>query len=129
MSLHRVTHQRYAADCGVATLTMLLSEKGITYEDVLAAVTEEVPQLIKRGMYVPEIIRAAARFGVTLKQKRRYDLEEATGILRVTWKDRGGAHVVYVRGGQLFDTDGVVWDPDLYLDSRGAVPRVLLVEA
>jgi ABC-type bacteriocin/lantibiotic exporter with double-glycine peptidase domain len=128
MSFHQVVKQRTPADCGVATLAMLLSDRGITYEDVVAAVTEVAPKVFNRGLWLPEIIKAAKRLGVTLRQRRSYVLEDVErGILRVTWKDKGGAHVVFIRDGQVTDTDGMIWDPDVYLSVNGAIPRALLV--
>jgi hypothetical protein len=106
---------------------MFLSDQGVTYEQVAEVLTEINPKVFSRGVWVPQIIKAAARFGVKLRARRSYDLEEIDrGILRVAWPDR--AHVVLIRNGQLTDPlDQTVWDPDTYLTALAATPTALLV--
>lgn len=128
MSFHQVVKQRTAADCAVATLAMFLSDQGVTYEQVAEVLTEINPKVFSRGAWIPQIIKAAARFDVKFRKRRSYDLEEIErGILRVAWADR--AHVVLIQNGQLTDPlDGMVWEPDAYLTAFAGTPTVLLVQ-
>jgi len=115
--------QRHIGDCGVAALAMLL---GVTYEDALLSLGSEVPTVLRRGVWFTELQRAAARLGVTLKQKRRYDLELDEGILQIIYKPKV-EHVVVLREGLLFDTDFSVWRPEDFLRRKRAKAGALLV--
>ena len=115
--------QRHIGDCGVAALAMLL---GVTYEDALLALGSEVPSVLRRGVWFTELQRAAARLGVTLVQKRTYDLELAEGILQIIYKPKV-EHVVVLREGLFFDTDFTVWKPDEFLKAKRAKAGALLV--
>jgi hypothetical protein len=117
--------QRHQADCSVAVLAMFL---GITYEDALLALGGEVPKILRCGVYMPQLQRAAGKMGVTLKLKRRWDASEDDGILRIQFKKR--AHVVLLRNGLIFDTAFDVWEPDDYAKaSRGRYGAILVREA
>jgi hypothetical protein len=101
--------QRHMADCGVAVLAMFL---GVTYEDALLALGGVVPRVLRRGVWMPEVQRAAGKLGVPLKMKRRADVAEDDGIVRVQFKRN--AHVVLLRNGLIWDTTLEVWEPDDY---------------
>ena len=101
--------QRHQADCGVAILAMFL---GVTYEDALLALGGEVPRVLRRGVWLPEVQRAAAKLGVPLKLKRRVDPLEDDGIVRVQFTRN--AHVVLLRNGLIWDTTLDVWEPEDY---------------
>jgi hypothetical protein len=105
--------QRHQADCGVAVLAMFLA---ISYEDALLALGGEVPSILRRGVWMPELQRAAHRLGVPLRLRRRFDATEDEGIVRVQFKDC--AHVVLLRSGLIFDTTFDVWDPDDYRKAK-----------
>ncbi len=115
--------QRHMADCGVATLAMFLD---VTYEDALLALGGEIPNVIRRGVWFPELQRAAARLGVTTKFKRRPDLELDEGILNIKHRD-GSQHVVVLREGVLFDTDLTVWRIDDYCAAKRATTGALMI--
>jgi hypothetical protein len=97
------------ADCGVAVLAMFL---GVTYEDALLALGGDVPRVLRRGVWMPEVQRAAGKLGVPLRMKRRADVAEDDGIVRVQFKRN--AHVVLLRNGLIWDTTLEVWEPDDY---------------
>jgi hypothetical protein len=101
--------QRHPADCGVAVLAMFL---GVTYEDALLALGGVVPRVLRRGVWMPEVQRAAGKLGVPLRMKRRADVAEDDGIVRVQFKNN--AHVVLLRNGLIWDTTLEVWEPDDY---------------
>lgn len=122
--LVQMVAQRHPADCGAACLAMLL---GISYEDALIHLCGEVPRILTRGVWFTELQRAAARMGVTLKIRHRWDLEVHEGIAQIKFKDNGSAHVVVVREGLFFDTDYSVWDPQDYFKAKKALKGSLLV--
>jgi predicted double-glycine peptidase len=115
--------QRHKADCGAATLAMVL---GISYEDALIALGGQVPQVLRRGVWFPELQRAAESLGVTLTLRKRWTADEHEGIAQVKFKD-GTAHVVVIREGLVFDTDLSVWDPADYLKAQRGTFGSLLV--
>jgi hypothetical protein len=115
--LVRMVAQRHPADCGVSALAMLL---GVSYEDALIALGGEVPTILRRGVWYPELRKAAKHFGATLVRKPKWDAESDEGIVRVTHRRKGWAHVVLLRGGLFWDTDLSVWEPDDYLKAKAA---------
>lgn len=121
--LLQLVAQRHPADCGVACLAMMLS---VSYEDALLALGGEVPKVLRRGVWFTELQRAAAKFGVKLKIKARWDAEDDEGIAQVRFRD-GDHHVVLLRHGLLFETDLSVWEPDDYWRAKKAEPGSLLV--
>jgi hypothetical protein len=116
--------QRHIADCGCATLAMLL---GISYEDALLALGGEAPKILRGGVWLTQLQRAAAKLGSPLKIKRRWDAEFDEGIVQIRFKSGTGYHVVLLRAGLFFDTQFEVWHPDDYLRQRRAVTGPLLV--
>ena len=115
--------QRHVGDCGVAALGMLL---GVSYEDALLALGGEVPTILRRGVWLVELQRAAARLGHPLKLKRRYDVELSEGILQIIFKP-DDQHVVVLREGLIFDSDFCVWRPEDYQQAKKARFGSLLV--
>ena len=115
--------QRHEADCGVTVLAMYL---GISYEDALLAIGPEQPKVLRAGLWLKELKAAAARLGVPLKSKRRWDVEDADGIAQILLPGRFN-HFVLARGGLVFNTNFSVWEWDDYLKARRAKPGVLLV--
>ncbi len=115
--------QRHIADCGPTCLAMFL---GVTYEDALLALGGEIPDVHRRGVWFPELQRAAARLGATTKIKRRPDLEFDEGILNICFRN-GNQHVVVLREGLLFDTDLTIWKIDDYCAAKRAVTGSLMI--
>ena len=120
----RVVVQRNNTDCAVATLAMLT---GIPYEEVLIAAARAFD--CERGMYLNEIQAVADELGVGLAAKKpgRYDLENDSGILHVSNKKAKVYHVVILRRGLIIETDGTLWEHDVYLASKNYKAGTLLV--
>lgn len=122
--------QHSAGDCGLATLAMYL---GKPYEDVLlAAVSKKAPNPHIGGMMTRQIVRAAKRLGTRFILRRSWDIENDCGLLTVEKLERKpdefAQHLVLLKWGLIFDTDGTVWEPDLYMTQHGFRPVSLLVE-
>ena len=120
----KVIPQRAPADCGVACLAMLC---GVSYENALVAVAQEQPNVCVRGLWLKELRGAARRLGYRLKTCRSYDLETDTGILNLSSKKWKLEHLVVLREGLVIETDGTLWDADLYLKSHRATAGTLLI--
>lgn len=118
-----VVPQRHQADCGAAALSMFLSA---SYEEVLLALNK--PSMLRGGVWLTDLIRAARCFDVRLKKKPVWDAEQDDGIAQVRQR-RGPYHVVLVRAGLIFDTDCSVWEPDDFVTARRATFGPLLVRA
>lgn len=89
-------------DCAVASLAMLC---GVSYGEALAAFPK--PQrVIKVGAYLTEIQVAAKALGVKTKIRKRFDLEEDTGILHVSGTDE---HLVFLWAGRIIEGNGECW--------------------
>lgn len=120
----RVVLQRHAMDCGVACLAMIC---GVSYENALVAVAQDTPNVCVSGMWTKQIKAAAKRLGFKLREKRRPDLEQDTGILNLSCGSWPGDHVVVLREGLLIETDGTLWEPDVFLRHYKAKLGSLLV--
>lgn len=124
--------QRGDHDCGICALGMYAQ---MAYEDVYVAVAAIDPATRgKGGLHNHEIIRAAARLGLTLEATRRFDLDDEDGVLRVRWNGRKGTqipggHFVAVRDGQvLCPTDDCPQDWRAYLKKNRGRACTLLRE-
>jgi hypothetical protein len=115
--------QRHDADCGVAVLAMFL---GISYEDALLAIGPDVPTVLRAGVWITQLREASAKLGAPLKVKRKWDLEDADGIVQVRLPGKFN-HFLLARGGLLFNTNFTVWEQEDYLQARRARFGVLLV--
>jgi hypothetical protein len=122
----RIVPQRNDSDCAIATLAML---SGLPYEDVLIAAARTAE--CETGMYLTQIQKVASELGIELVAKKsgRYDIESDTGILRVSDRKAKNYHVVVLRRGLVIETDGSLWDADVYLASKRYKAGSLLVEA
>jgi len=109
----RVVRQRRDADCGVACFAMVL---GVSYEEAAEAlITANGP--VSKGLYMTSLQRAAALLKRTLKKVRRFDVEDAVGILRVENETR--THFVVLHDGHIIDPhDETVWNYDDYLKAN-----------
>lgn len=68
-------------------------------------------------MYVPQLRRIAKALGVRLAMRRHFDVETAEGILHISHRE--GDHVAFLKAGLVFETDGTVWEPDVYRIYQG----------
>jgi hypothetical protein len=120
-----ITLQQAKADCGVASFAMLT---GVSYLDAFAAAGDRVH---KTGMKTRQIVTMARRLGYVLKLQRAFDVDSDVGLLtveRVTKKaTEWDQHMVLLKWGLIFDTDGSVWEPDVYFAQHGFRPLSLLV--
>lgn len=120
----RLVSQRHTHDCGVAVLAMLF---GVTYEEALIALSWEIPSVLRSGVYIRHLKQAAKNLGSELIARRRYDLEEDFGMLCVSSQKWKTDHLLILHEGRIYDTDGTVWAPDVYLRHHEARPGYLLV--
>jgi hypothetical protein len=119
-----VRQSGYHGDCGVATLGML---GGCLYEDALAAVVRYQPAALHAGLTWPQMRRAAKRLGLSTRLLRRYDIDEATGILNVVDK-KGDEHFVFLWEGRIVEVNVELWlSAQEYLGSYGYTAKSLLV--
>ena len=105
-------------DCGVACLAMLLS---VSYEDALLAMGRYT------GAYIREVKAAAKRLKKPLRFTRKFDLENDTGILAVKSEKWRTDHLVVLKDGLIVDTDGSIWDHDVFMSANVATGLSLLV--
>jgi hypothetical protein len=122
--------QRGRGDCGIAALAMLL---GQSYENVFAAaVTRKYRKPHEVGMYSKQIVQAARRLGTRLVLRRTWDLETSCGLLTVERLNKAvdefSQHLVLLKFGLVFDTDGTVWEPELYFEQHGFRPVSIFME-
>ena len=116
--------QRAEADCGIVVLAMYL---GRTYEDVLVAAAQLDTKIHKRGMWVRQIEATALALGVKLRRRHQWDIDTSEGILSLNSTTmRREAHVVVLKNGLIFDTDGSVWEPDVFFATARFKPTILL---
>jgi hypothetical protein len=122
----KIVTQRGEGDCGIAAIAMLL---GRTYEDVLAAAVSKTKSrtLHVRGVHFRQIRQTLDALGYRTRTKRKVDFDNDCGIVDITHRD--GRHVAVLKAGLLFDTTGVVWEPEFYLlDQEGHVTALYYVE-
>lgn len=108
-------------DCAVAAVAMLC---GVTYGQALAAFPK--PSSVMRiGAYLTEVQTAAKALGVRLKVRKRFDVDEDTGVLHVSGKDE---HIVLLWDGRIIDGNGECWlSASTYLGVYSYTPKTLLV--
>ena len=109
-AVNRLVTMREENDCAIVALSAYL---GVTYEDVLRAVTMTDRKQGKHGLWTQTLVRIAARLGFRLR-KRTVDLEQGYGLLRLP------DHAVVLRSGLVFDGTSV-WEADEYLVARGCM--------
>lgn len=122
--------QQDKADCAIAVLAMYL---GLPYHDVFAAaITPTFPAPHKKGMYSRQIIQLAKRLNLKLTLKRTWDLETSCGLLTIEKIDKQpdefAQHMVLLKFGLIFDTDGTVWEPADYFEQQKFRPVSIFVE-
>jgi len=122
----RVIPQRYGGDCGVACLAMLL---GVSYENALVAAAQVAPNVCITGIWIKHMQTAALLLGYKLRRHRRFDIETDTGILVTNTKrpKQYPVHVVVLREGLVIETDGCLWEAELYMKQHQATAGPLLV--
>ncbi len=123
---HRSLTQRTTSDCGVTSLAVLL---GLPYERVLLVYSRLFgrKKVAARGMSSSELVAVAAELGYRLApvSAGKYEPREAHGLAFVRFTDpttitrhgnlRTWAHVLVVREGWVYETDGTVRTVDEWL--------------
>ncbi len=88
-------------DCAVSALELAC---GVTYETALVAAISVVPDVLTHGMRMKDIRKAAEFMGFKVRARRKYDLEEDTGILSLYQPHvEESGHVVYVWEGRIIE--------------------------
>lgn len=119
----QIIQQRTDADCGIAVLAMYLGE---SYEDVLALASRVELGSHRLGMWIKHIEATAKLIGKPLRRRRKWDFETSEGILSLTHLTFEDDHVVVLKAGLIFDTDGTVWEPETYFATKQYKPTLLL---
>lgn len=119
----RTMAQREETDCCLVAMAMFA---GRSYEDALLAASRHEPKFSgRRGLYNAQIAATLADLGTPVRYRRRVDLEEDYGIIRLD------DHVALLRAGVIVDGDAIWWDVADWLMHRGyardqRVPGVFL---
>lgn len=121
--------QRESGDCCIACLHMLA---GKSYHDVIASAPLGAH---KKGMTNRAVIETAAKCGLALTMRRRFDIHEDTGILTLIPDPpynpghiKRDEHVVLLLKGMVYDAyNGRLWfDAAVYLKHERYRPGTLL---
>lgn len=72
-------HDSERADCGMVALSVYL--ENVSYPECIRAATIMDRHLGRDGLWRKTLVRMAAGFGVTLMIRRRFDPDEAYGIV------------------------------------------------
>ena len=121
----RVIEQREDSDCSVAVLAMLA---GI--EDALRVACGVDDEGASDGLFIVQLIRAAADLEITLKRRRRFDITKSSGILYLVHKKNDfDRHVVILKNGVVIDTNKTIWfNPHKFLKFHNYKASILLEE-
>lgn len=108
-------------DCAIATVAMLC---GVTYTQALTAFPKP-SKVLESGAYLTELQAAAKKLNVKTKIKKRFDVDEDTGILYVSGKDE---HLVFLWAGRIIEGNGECWlNPASYLATYKYKAKSLVV--
>lgn len=121
----RLYASRGNGDCAIIALASYLS---LPYEDVLTAVSKTVDSVQPHndGVSTPDMIKVAARLGVKLSVRRKFNLGRDEGI--VMFEVPGAVnHVAFCKNGMVAGMDATWWEYPTYLARFGYRPVSLLV--
>lgn len=117
-----VRQDENVTDCAVASLAMLC---GVTYGEALAAFPKP-ESVMKTGAYLAEIQAAALALGKKTRNRRRFDIQADTGILRLE-DDTKYDHVVFLWAGRVIDGNGSCWlEPRKFLRRKHCKAKSLI---
>lgn len=85
-------------DCAIAAIALAC---GATYEEVMQAATLTNPTAVTRGMNWRDIKATVVKLGFSYRMRRKFDIEEETGILDC--KRKREEHVVYLWEGRIIE--------------------------
>jgi hypothetical protein len=104
---------------------------GCTYDVVLGEAVRIAADAVKRGMIWRDMRRTIAALGLSSTLRRKYDIDEDTGILGLKRERGKEEHVVYLWAGRIIeprlDRRGLWMDPSAFLANEGWVVTTLLV--
>lgn len=102
---------------------------GVPYENALVAAAQVAPNVCMTGMWIKHMQAAARLLGYRLHRRRRFDIETDTGILVTNTKrpKHHPVHVVVLREDLVIETDGCIWESELYMQQHQATAGPLLV--
>jgi ABC-type bacteriocin/lantibiotic exporter with double-glycine peptidase domain len=122
----RVEVQRTNMDCSIAVLAMLL---GKTYEEVLQAAARVIPNVLECGATWPEMRKVARKLGFTTRIKKgpRISIGEDVGALCIRGEKWKADHLVVLKEDLIVDTDGTIWEPEVYFSVNDCRPLSLMV--
>lgn len=122
----KVQCQRTTSDCGIAVLAMLL---GREYEEVLMAAAGVVPTVLTSGVTWRHLRSIARKLGfkTTIKKARNVSATDDIGALCVQSPNWKLSHLVVLKEGLIVDTDGCIYDADVYLSVNKARASSLMV--
>lgn len=115
------TLQRSSMDCGLCCLQMLVDRP---YDVVRDEALRVIPHLHERGMYASELTRVARKFGVQLQKRTEWG-DEDVGVLDVRGRKGWRHFAVLFKGVLVNPSDGMVWSPDVYLETKSGKAQAL----
>lgn len=115
-------------DCAVAAISLAT---GVSYEVVLGTAMGVAPKALSEGLTLRQIRATVAGLGHTTRLRRKYDLDDDTGILWVS--NTKDTHVVYLWEGRIIEPSHAhrsLWlDPRAYLlHMRFTAGNLIVVE-
>ena len=103
-------------DCAIAAISLAT---GHSYEHVLGAAMQVCSTIMEDGLSNKEMQAVLKALGHESKLRRKFDLEEDTGILHISDK-KDERHVVYLWDGRIIEPSmgrRALWrDPQAYLN-------------
>ncbi len=114
-------------DCAVVAIAMLV---GLSYEETLSACLQAHPAVLHAGMTIRQIKCALDLLGFKGRARKKFDIEEDTGLLWVV-DNECDSHVTLLWAGRIinpshFDRTALWLDPDEYLKAGDLTPHVLI---
>ncbi len=116
-------------DCAVAAISLATGE---SYEQVLGTAMQVDPKALKTGMSMRKILVVLGLLGFAARLKRKFDIDEETGILIVAeLKNTYERHAVYLWEGRIVEPSlgrRTLWkDPEQYLTDEKSKAFWLIV--
>ena len=121
--VHWVSRNGQDGDCAIAAISLAT---GASYEAVLAEAIQVRSDAVTVGLNWREIRTTIKRLGFSSRLRRKYDLDEDTGILDC--KRGRQEHVVYLWEGRIVEPRWrSMWrDPEAFLKHEDWAPGMLL---
>lgn len=119
-----------SSDHNDCVLVSLCQATGYSYEETLAAALAVKPEALDAGITPHETRSILKTMGYRARVRRKYDLDEDTGVLFVA-NPKQEYHAVYLWAGRIINTTkpdrGALWlDPEEYLANGSWTADVLV---